>query len=55
MIGWAAWLIGLAVLAAGAILGMGTIGILPPDPYSGFVGIGLGALCLLGAFWATAA
>lgn len=49
----AAWLLVFAAVSVGVIFGMDAVGVLPPDPYSGFVGLGLGVLCIFGSFWAT--
>jgi hypothetical protein len=51
MLVWIVSLLGFFVVALGVVFGLGALGVLPNDQDAdGFIGLGLGVLCIFGAF-----
>lgn len=46
---WVLIVLLLGAIGIGVLFAMNALGILPPEPWSGFVGMGLGVLALFGA------
>lgn len=49
MIRWTVDMLLLAAVGVAIIVAMGALRVLPPDPYNGFLGLGLGVLAIAGA------